>query len=249
MEAKLRCLEQAGVEASSEIQTAARRVLEENRKLRALLQRRGISEPELVAALGGPSDRTYEQTSAATSLNAMLDKRTTSNTPSSRSSPNSSLVKTESTPRQPPSAPNGVPAQRPTVLSCCDSPSPSSIVSSTGTPPPASSYPTSFYPTAMASPVPEIKTEDVPYANPYDHSYNNNSWPYTTEYNLMPQSTTYYSNPTYVDATSGIRTMRSSTRPDLDAGVACPMPTQDYYTNSNFAFSMPDKFAPPHSGI
>ncbi|KAK1918847.1 hypothetical protein P3342_010318 [Pyrenophora teres f. teres] len=37
LEAKLRSYEQIGIEASSEIQSAARRVLDENKKLRALL--------------------------------------------------------------------------------------------------------------------------------------------------------------------------------------------------------------------
>ncbi|KAF2103544.1 hypothetical protein NA57DRAFT_31753, partial [Rhizodiscina lignyota] len=41
LEAKWRACEQKGVEATAEVQAAARQVLEENRRLRALLKERG----------------------------------------------------------------------------------------------------------------------------------------------------------------------------------------------------------------
>ncbi|KAJ9669527.1 hypothetical protein H2201_000394 [Coniosporium apollinis] len=47
LEAKYRNCEQIGAEASAEIQTAARRVLEENKRLRALLRQKGVSEDEI----------------------------------------------------------------------------------------------------------------------------------------------------------------------------------------------------------
>ncbi|KAF2083285.1 hypothetical protein K490DRAFT_18352, partial [Saccharata proteae CBS 121410] len=43
LETKYRNCEQKGVEASAEIQAAAKRVLEENRRLRALLRQQGLS--------------------------------------------------------------------------------------------------------------------------------------------------------------------------------------------------------------
>ncbi|KAF1817137.1 hypothetical protein P152DRAFT_382253, partial [Eremomyces bilateralis CBS 781.70] len=43
LEEKYRHCEQMGVEASAEIQAAARKVLDENKKLRAILQQRGLS--------------------------------------------------------------------------------------------------------------------------------------------------------------------------------------------------------------
>lgn len=98
----------------------------------------------------------------------------------------------------------------------------------------------------MSSPAPEIKTEDVTYGYSYDQSYNN-SWHYTNDYNMMPQPTQFYNNSSCVDAANIIRTMRSDARPDLHAGLGCRVPNQDYYTNGNVAFSMMDKFAPPHT--
>jgi hypothetical protein len=51
LEARLRSCELLGIEASSEIQVAARRVADENRKLRALLSQNGIGDGEVEAYL------------------------------------------------------------------------------------------------------------------------------------------------------------------------------------------------------
>ncbi|EKD21739.1 uncharacterized protein L3040_004961 [Drepanopeziza brunnea f. sp. 'multigermtubi'] len=51
LEARLRQCELQGVEASSEIQTAARRVADENKKLRALLAQRGVQDDSIEAYL------------------------------------------------------------------------------------------------------------------------------------------------------------------------------------------------------
>jgi hypothetical protein len=248
LEAKIRSVEQAGIEASSEIQTAARKVLDENRKLRTLLHERGVSEPEVVAALGCPSDRSYDQISAAPTLSAMLERRITCNTLSSTSSPTPSSMRAASMPRHMPSAtPISIPAPRQTALSCCDSPSPSSIVSSMGTPPPIS-YPTPFYSTPMTPPAPEIKSEDVKYGYSYDQSYNN-AWHYTNEYNLIPQTAQYYGTSSSVDAANIIRTMRADVGTGLAAGLGCRVPEQEYYNNSGVVFNMMDKYAIPHTAV
>lgn len=47
LETKYRTCEAVGVEASTEIQTAARRVLEENRRLRLLLKQQGLSDSDI----------------------------------------------------------------------------------------------------------------------------------------------------------------------------------------------------------
>ncbi|KAK5688467.1 hypothetical protein LTS10_000445 [Elasticomyces elasticus] len=47
IEAKYRTCEQTGAEASAEIQQAARRVLEENKRLRELLKHQGLSDTEI----------------------------------------------------------------------------------------------------------------------------------------------------------------------------------------------------------
>lgn len=248
LEAKIRSCEQVGIEASSEIQTAARKVLDENRKLRALLHERGVSEPEVIAALGGPLDRAYDQISSAPALNAVLERRITYNMVSSTSSPTPSHSRATSLPRHLPSVPPlTIPASRPTALSCCDSPSPSSMVSSMGTPPPVS-YPAPFYTAPVTPSAAEIKAEDVQYNYPYEQPYNS-SWTYTNEYNYAPDPAAYYSTSSCVDAANIIRTMRSDVGPELEADLGCRAPDQNCYVNNNLVFNMMDKYSTQHTAI
>jgi hypothetical protein len=224
LETKLRSVEQVGIEASSEIQTAARRVVDENRKLRLLLHGRGVSEAEVMIALGGPADTTYDQISAVPTLTAMLDRKITCNTLDSTGSTAPSHLRAASMPRHMPSVPPiSIPVSRPTALSCCDSPSPGSIVSSMGSPPPVS-YSLPSYITPGTPPAPEIKSEDVRYGYPYDHSYNNTS--------------------SCVDAANIIRTMRSGASHEMENELDCRNPNQNcYINNNNMIFSMMDKYS------
>ncbi|KAF2845507.1 hypothetical protein T440DRAFT_511575 [Plenodomus tracheiphilus IPT5] len=249
LEAKLRSCEQVGIEASSEIQTAARRVLDENRKLRSLLYERGASEPEIVAALGGPPDRPYDQISATPTLNAMLERRITTNVLSSTSSPASSQphIRAASLPRHMPSVqPISIPAPRPTALSCNNSPSPGSIASSMGTsPPPSNSTP--YYTAPLTPSAADVKSEDA-YSYPYDQSYSN-SWTYPSEYNFVADPVAYYNTSSCVDAANIIRTMRANAGPELEADLGCRAPGQHCYVNNNVVFNMMDKYSNQHATI
>lgn len=60
LESKYRNCEQVGIEASAEIQQAARRVVEENKRLRGLLRRMGVSEAEMNGANGEDAGRVLE---------------------------------------------------------------------------------------------------------------------------------------------------------------------------------------------
>ncbi|KAF2129452.1 hypothetical protein P153DRAFT_385661 [Dothidotthia symphoricarpi CBS 119687] len=248
LEIKLRSCEQAGIEASSEIQSAARRVLDENKKLRALLYERGVSEQELVAALGGPPERSYDQISSAPTLNTMLERRIPCNMLSSTSSPAPAHTRAASLPRHMPSVQSiTVPASRATALSCYDSASPGSIVSSMGTPPPAS-YSTPFYSTPATPPASEIKTEGVQYDYPYEQAYNG-SWAYSNHYNFAADPVPYYNSTSCVDAANIIRTMRSDVGPELEAGFGCRTPDQHCYVNNNMVFGMMDRYSNQHTRI
>jgi hypothetical protein len=70
LEVKYRECEQTGVEASAEIQTAARKVVDENKRLRQLLKQQGLSDAEI----NGLSTESAE-TNAANELEAMLGTR------------------------------------------------------------------------------------------------------------------------------------------------------------------------------
>ncbi|CAN9203284.1 unnamed protein product [Alternaria alternata] len=186
LEAKLRSYEQIGIEASSEIQTAARRVLHENQKLRSLLHGRGVSESEILSALEDMSDRRYEHDTAASRLHAMLERRVNTNVVSSTSSPIPSYTRAASIPRQkPPVPPVTIPPTRPTALSYNDSPSPGSMVSTMSTPPPAS-YPATLYTTPMTPSAAQIKSEHVQYDYPYDQPYSN-AWAYSSDGNYTAE--------------------------------------------------------------
>jgi hypothetical protein len=242
LEAKLRGCEQVGIEASSEIQTAARRVVEENRKLRLLLHDRGVSEAEVMMTLGGPPDIAYDQISAVPTLTAMLDRRITCNTLPSTSSAVPSHLRAVSMPRQLPSVPPlSISVPRSTALSCNDSPSPSSIVSSMGTPPPVS-YAVPSYITPVTPPAPGIKSEDVRYGYSYDQSYNN-TWHYSNEYNMVAEPSTYYNTSSCVDAANIIRTMRSDASHEIENELGCRNPNQNCYVNNNVIFSMMDRYS------
>ncbi|KAK5241138.1 hypothetical protein LTR16_009720, partial [Cryomyces antarcticus] len=82
LENKYRHCEAVGVEASTEIQAAARRVLEENRRLRGLLRIKGVGENEIEMAVAA-NDDTFgsgqggnpQYPSAATVLNDLIGVR------------------------------------------------------------------------------------------------------------------------------------------------------------------------------
>lgn len=71
LEVKYRHCEQTGVAASAEIQAAARKVIDENRRLRQLLQAKGVPDAEVEHATSGSS----QSTTAADNLETMLSER------------------------------------------------------------------------------------------------------------------------------------------------------------------------------
>lgn len=178
----------------------------------------------------------------------MLERRLTCNMVSSTSSPTPSHARAASMPRHLPSVPPiTIPAPRSSALSCCDSPSPSSMVSSTGTPPPAP-YPAPFYTGPMTPSAAEIKGEDVRYHYPYEQTYNN-SWNYSNDYNYVADPATYYSTSSCVDAANIIRTMRANVGPELEADLGCRVPDQACYVNNNIVFNVMDKYSTQHAAI
>lgn len=216
---------------------AARKVIDENKTLRSLLHQRGVSESEIVVAFGGLPDRSYDHISAVPTLNTMLERRITCSTlPSTTAAPQATM-RAASVPRHIPSVPQiRIPASRPTALSCCDSPSPGSIVSSMGTPPPGS-YPAAYYTTPTTPPAP-IKSEDVSYGYSYDQSYNN-TWNYSHEYNLVADPTSYYTTPSSIDAADIMKSMDSGverSEPTFPSRVSRPSCYTDNNNNIVYGF-------------
>ncbi|KAJ4329674.1 hypothetical protein N0V87_010664 [Didymella glomerata] len=231
LEAKLRSCEQVGIETSAEIQGAARKVLDENKKLRSLLLERGVSDAEIVAALGGSADKSFEQVSSVSALNTVLERRITSSVVSSTSLPLPQYSRAASAPRHLPSVPSlSIPSSRPLALSSCESLSPSSIVSSMGTPP--ASYQTLLYTATITPQAPAVKAEDVQYDYPYETNQNQ-PWPYSQAFTYAPDTVAYYSTSSCVDAANIIRTMRTDTNPMYHIDQGCAPLAQPYYNSNN----------------
>ncbi|EOA87627.1 hypothetical protein ACJQWK_08830 [Exserohilum turcicum] len=236
LEAKLRSYGQIGIEASSEIQIAARTVLEENRKLKAILRERGVSEPEVAAALERTPDQHSTQLYAAPRLSAMLEGRIKTD-PASSTTPCIASQTRTLMPRPTPSAPstNTLPP-RSTDLSCDDSPSPGSVASNMSTPPP-SSHSATFRPAPMTPPGVEIKLEDVSYDYPYEPPYNT-SWTHQGDYGYLSDPFTYYTRPSYVDHTKLAGVTQPDTGTELENGMGYRYPAQCCCTHSATMFNM-----------
>ncbi|KAI0159000.1 hypothetical protein BJ166DRAFT_499030 [Pestalotiopsis sp. NC0098] len=74
LEQRIRAYEQQGIEASTEIQQAARKVADENRKLRALLVQQGIDESSIESYLHSPTATpSIGQSAAGESATQVLD--------------------------------------------------------------------------------------------------------------------------------------------------------------------------------
>ncbi|KAJ4983160.1 hypothetical protein SVAN01_11344 [Stagonosporopsis vannaccii] len=237
LEAKLRNCEQLGIEASTEIQSAARKVLDENRKLRSLLLERGVPEADIVTALGGSGEKSLEQVSSTPALHSVLERRITSGRALSASSPLPQQSRPASVPRHLPSVPSlSIPASRPAALSSCESLSPTSIVSSMGTPPPTS-YDASLYTAPITPQAPEIKAEEVRYDYLYEPPQSQ-SWAHSQAYPYASNPVTYYSTTSCVDAANIIRNMRSDVDSIFHMDQGCTPLAQPYYNHNHMLHSI-----------
>jgi hypothetical protein len=229
-----------GVEASTEIQSAARRVLEENRRLRAILRSRGVPEAEIAAALRS-YDRPIDHTSAAPTLNTMLERKLTCVGLSPCDSFADSESRYASTVSQTPEAdvaPLVISSQPAIACTANEANSPVSIISSTGTSPSFTSAP--LFP-AEITPVPEIKTEGITQYYNFDQTPNN-PWMYANDQTYAVDASSYYNTTSCVDAANIIRTMRSDVGLELEADFGCRMPGQDCRVSNPLIFNMMEKY-------
>ncbi|KAF2690475.1 hypothetical protein K458DRAFT_399780 [Lentithecium fluviatile CBS 122367] len=246
LETKLRSYEQMGIEASTEIQSAARRVLDENRKLRTLLHERGVSDTEIVIALGGPADRPYEHISAVSSLSAMLDRRNTCTIPSIPSCTSSPVSTHSSVVGFSPHAPTvprvAIPVPRSAALHSNHISSPHTSVS--GMDSPTSFHGGTFYRPPM-TPASDVKTEDVQPYVPYDQVCTN-SWTYQDDTQYITDPVSYY-NSSYFDAANIIRTMRPESGAEYESELGRSFPRQDFCTNNPAMYNVLHRYAGPQS--
>ena len=190
-----------------------------------------MSDTDIVSALGGPVDRSFDQVSSTKTLSKVLERRSNSLESSTRSS-TAQPLRAASAPRQLPSAPSlRIPSSRPVALSSCGSTSPISIVSSMGTSPPTM-YRTPLYTAPVAPQASELKAEEVQYDYPYDTTQTQ-PWTYSQPYTYSSEPVGYYNTSSCVDAANIIRTMRSDSTPMYQVDQGCAPLTQPYYNNNN----------------
>ncbi|ORX95698.1 hypothetical protein BCR34DRAFT_193944 [Clohesyomyces aquaticus] len=247
LEAKLRSCEQMGVEASAEIQSAARKVLEENRKLRALLVERGVPESEIAAVMGS-NERSLEQASAASNLVTMLGRKRACGTPCSSTSscgPQQSATNFASQPSSvaPSVAPIAIPQPR-TAFSSTEGQSPLSVSSSTVSTPPGF-HSASFMPTPITS-APDMKLDDGSYLGyQFDQSMHATSWTFPNDPIYAQAPLSYDNTSSCLYAANIIRSMRSDVGPELEADLGCRSLGQECYVDNSAVFNVVEKYSNP----
>lgn len=193
--------------------------------------------------MGGLSDRTYDQVSAASSLSATLDRRIISNGPTYTASPMSPhALHSRAMPQTPAMQPYTTSVNRSTAQSSNDSPSPHSMVSSMGTPPPM--FQSTPYIHPHLTPAPESKPEDVPLYMPYDRSYQQ-VWPEQHTQQYMTGSSSYYNTSSCLNAANIIRTMRTDIGPELETDLGCRVPGEHCYVPNSVVFNAMDRYTSP----
>lgn len=201
-----------------------------------------------MALMGGSNDKPFEQISAASNLNNMLERRIACQVPSSidsdiESPPSMHSSSASMAPRGPAVPPITIPQHRASTLN--ETPSPRSIVSSTGTPPGFSVHPFLHH-TSMT---PEVKPQNLPqYGYQYEQLVNN-SWSYQNEAHYTSEPIPYYNTSSCVDAANIIRTMRSDIGNELENDLGCRSQDQNCYVDNSLVFNMMEKYSDPRSGV
>ncbi|KAB2570208.1 hypothetical protein BFW01_g6039 [Lasiodiplodia theobromae] len=247
LESKYRACEQMGVQASAEIQAAAKRVLDENRRLRALLQKMGVSDSE-IDSFNDPNPN------PADTLDAMLRNRRPCN-PGSQSACGSSRSGASSkspASQAPTSTPLSTTSLEPPALPPPAQPSPRSHSSATSISSTFSTPPTAESPMVPIAPLPSFPTNTPPDpSSAYGPSYNayyaipnlgNWTWP---TLNDMPDTPTQHipNSSSCLQAADIIRGMRSDVGPELEQEMGCNAEGQDCKVDNNVIFDLVDKYS------
>lgn len=245
LETKLRHCEQMGVEASAEIQSAARRVLEENKRLRALLRERGVSESEITAVMGA-TDRTTDYGSAAPTLDSMLGRKRPCNGQNSCAGASCGPPQSASLPNPP--LPN--PYQRAVALQPSpETASPHSIGSSSADTPSSISTPT-FSQISIATSQELSETDNYSsLAYQYDLPLTS-TWPLPAEPAYTHDPIAYNNNTSScVYAANIIRTMRSDIGTELETELGCREPGGDCAVDNAVVFNVMEKYSNQSPGL
>lgn len=220
LEVKYRSCEQLGVQASAEIQQAAKRVLDENRRLRALLHQKGVSDAEIDSFV-------EPDLSSSESLDTMLNTRrpckpqSACGTKASSSSSNTCSSSTKNPVQQVPIA---IPLP--------------------------SAPPQQFRVEAVAPVTHFSPSNPANAASAFDPSYTyynvpmQSSWAYSPtndmSVDLTPQSPNTSS---CLHAANIIRGMRNDVGPELEQDLGCSDAAHDCKVDNTVVFELVDKYS------
>lgn len=259
---KWRLCEQMGIEASAEMQTAARKVLDENKKLRMLLNQKGVSNEEIDAfassssAPSSPAPQDIPSPVPSVALAKLLGtRRAISSAPMSRRQQSEEIIPP---PPMPLPTPQLQTAQLTPLMSMGNlSPSPGSVTSSVSTP--TTILSPEVFP---AVPVPRAPSSD-PGGEHYSshhsfeyghHSYppqiDTSSWqPYQNPNGVTSVPATSYPEYNYtscVDAANIIRSMKDDAGVNFETDLSCEIPGTDGEADNSRVFTVMDKYSNPN---
>jgi hypothetical protein len=252
LETKYRICEQIGAEASAEIQSAARRVLDENKKLRTLLKSRGMSDMEIDGFMG--VKESLSQGDSKTSLPSEHLKSLVSARkpccPGNISCGPSTMFDSEDGALSPPlEKPLLQPLQttnpEPSVV---PSPTlPNNLSTSSNTQPtPSAPEPILYTPTAYLALALE-QPDTIPNQASYQYIYPNQIDSHWQPYDMQqePQHTSTapdFGNTSCVDAASIIRNMRIDIGPELESDLGCQQDGVECKVENSVVFDVMEKY-------
>jgi hypothetical protein len=263
LESKYRACEQLGIEASAEMQAAARRVLDENKKLRTLLMSKGMTDAEIEAFMetddsltrGGSHSLPSEQLEILVSTRKPCP--TADDCCSSPTFDLSGATNRSPRPQQlplPPLRPSIIPPspsiQPPLPLRDVSSSPDTSLVPLTHSAPFAYSS-NSYRP--MTTQVNELPEQAVP-AYSYNYpvqtfwqSYDIHQPEQQEQHDQQQQQqhqdvTPDFGNTSCVDAANIIRNMKGDVGPELESDLGCRQPGSDCKVENSVVFEVLEKY-------
>jgi len=236
LEVKYRQCEQLGVEASAEIQTAARKVVEENKRLRALLRQQGFTDTDINGMAG-------EDANAANALESLIGQRRKCVSASENGSRGQSVTPSHRLPatpasqaphQQPPelstSSPLGVRNPRYPVLHAAHSSSTTTTTSATHL---AGSHATY----SMTTGAPHLQLPAMDYGLPYDDPY---TWSHIYQPNSQPGNP---GNTSCHAAADVIRVIKPDVGDELEDEMGCSADGSDCQVSNAQIFNIMDRYS------
>jgi hypothetical protein len=262
LEAKYRACEQLGVEASAEMQAAARRVLDENKKLRTLLKSKGMTDEEIESFMESEEIISHGGSPPSEHLTMLVNTRkpccpgsecgpdTAFSSPGAASSPQQQQEQKRRQ-QQHQQLLQPLSGTQPSLHLASMSMNSVSSAPIAKTSPATGSAPVIYTQSAyhqLTSQSNGLSQQQTITAYPYNYPTPESHWqPY--EMQIHPQSAVpNYGTTSCVDAANIIRTMRSDLGPELESELGCRQPETVCKVENSVVFDVLDKYTAQNTG-